>query len=140
MPVKEGPVSASPVNYLADIQQRFTDAGLEIPDMAIERCHPVTKTYTDVNGVKRRGLLCKFTTWKHRTEVYRARKSIAGVSIRLDLTKERLNLLKAAQALIRGDERFLYAFADVNCRLGIRLSDESVVNFSTISEVEKIVE
>ena len=139
VPVKEATTPAEPVNFLADMQQRFVDAGVVIPDLAIDRVHPVTKPFTDDNGVKRRGLICKFTTWRHRTQVYRARKSFKDISIRLDLTKDRLNLLKAAQLLIKGNEQFLYAFADVNCNLGIRRRDESVFYFSSLHEVEELL-
>ena len=55
--------------------------------------------------------------------VYRARKSAKKVKIHLDLTKSNLDLIIRANERLKGnDENF--AFADVNCRLCLKLDGE----------------
>ena len=44
-------------------------------------------------GKRYRQIIVRFTTWHHRTEVYRARKNSDKYRIRLDLTKERLKVM-----------------------------------------------
>ena len=140
IPVKEDAPRMTSETCLEEMSERFVSAGLSVPDYALDRSHPIGKSYVDDNGVRRRTLICKFTSWCYRTLVYRARKSFPkGTTIRLDLTKERLKLLKDAQVLIKDNTNFKYVFADVNCSLGIRLADDSLLHFSSLSEVEKIV-
>ena len=70
---------------------------LEIREVVIDRAHRIDPDYTD----KRTQKVCKsiivcFTTFRHRTAFYRARKSIGNrAQVRLDLTKRRYDILKA---------------------------------------------
>ena len=55
--------------------------------------------------------------------VHRARKNSKKVKIHLDLTKSNLDLIiRANEKLKENDENF--AFADVNCRLCLKLDGE----------------
>ena len=43
----------------------------------------------------------------------------------LDLTKKRFNLLLHAQSFIQGKGNVKYVYADINCNLKIRFSDNN---------------
>ncbi len=65
--------------------------------------------------------------------VYRARKSSTQFKVHLYLTKTNLDLIKRANEMITENED-IFAFADVNCRLFIKLGYE-VQKFSDRREV-----
>ena len=86
-------------------------------------------------------LLVRFNSFKDRTKVFRARKSLYGKSIiriRLDLTVHRLILLVKAQEYVKRHEKCEYIFANINCNLAVRLKDSrNFIFFSTLNELEK---
>ena len=54
------------------------------------------------------------------------RKNIkSGARIRLDLTKYRYNLLVSARKRVNNCPEVNYVYADINCRLKVKLADES---------------
>ena len=62
---------------------------LEIPEIVIDRAHRIGPDYTDKKTQKvYKSIIVCFTTFRHRTAFYRARRSIGNRSqVRLDLTK-----------------------------------------------------
>ena len=99
---------------LAKVQEVFEDLGLSIPPNVINRAHRVGRVIM-LKGKKVRSMIVRFTTFRHRSMVYRARKKSNQCKIKLDLTKRRVNLLKQANEKLhtRPDS---YAFCDLNCR------------------------
>ena len=85
-------------------------------------------------------MIIKFTTWRHRTAVYRARKNNPNVGIRLDLTKKRVDILDTVRDLSKNNANIDFVFADVNCSLCFRLTNSKFVYFRTVEEAEKILE
>ena len=62
------------------------------------------------------------------------------VSIRLDLTKRRLTLLDEATTFIKQNgDKGRFAFADINCRLGIMNTDGKVHYCSIFNECKIIM-
>ena len=49
----------------------------------------------------------------------------------LDLTKTRMDILKEAIDLVRESDHISYAFADTNCSLSVKLTND-LFNFSTL--------
>ena len=72
---------------------------VDIPEMVIDRAHRIGKVKV-INGRKAQPMIVRFTTWRHHTSVYKARKSCEDFRIKLDLTKERVDLLKRANELL----------------------------------------
>ena len=68
-------------------------------------------------------MIIKFKGFIPRTKVYGVRKHKSDISIQLDLTKRRYDLLKEARTRIKDIDSVEYAFADINCFLGIRLKN-----------------
>ena len=78
-------------------------------------------------------VIVRLTTWRDRTAIYRARSKAGNVKIRLDLTRKKLSLLNAANTILK-DYNGHYAFADVNCRIRVKINDK----FFSISSIEDL--
>ena len=60
------------------------DLKLDIPDMSIDRAHRIGSVITDPDTGKRyRQIIVRFAKWRHRTQVYKARK--ASKKVKYDL-------------------------------------------------------
>ena len=74
---------------------------VEISDKDIDRAHRIaSKRTVSVDGKKVQQIIVKFFTWQKRNVVYPSRKVVKekfGYSVRLDLTKKKLDLLKRAR-------------------------------------------
>ena len=79
---------------LESMRKLFDEANVVIPDACIDRVHRVSKTKETV-------IVC-FTIFRHRTMFYRNRKALkGGVTVHLDLTKSRLDLLMRANKYVK---------------------------------------
>eukprot|EP00795_Rhopilema_esculentum_P010165 gene10165-18833_t len=97
---------------------------LNIPDMSIDRAHRIGSVTEDpVTGKRYRQIIVRFATWRHRTQVYKAIKASKKLKIRLDLTQKRIKLFIKANGLLEKVDG-CFAFADINCRLCLKLNDE----------------
>ena len=97
---------------------------VNIPEMAFDRAHRIGSVKEDADTQKRsRQIIVRFTTWSHRTQVYRARKKTEKFRVRLDLTYRRAKILERASELLKG-KKGCFVFADVNCRLTLYLDDK----------------
>ena len=108
---------------LKKVKAVFNELKVDIPDAVIDRAHRIGQAKV-VAGKRARQMIVRFTTWRHRSAVYRARKSCNQYKIRLDLTKKRLDtIIKTTQML---HEKGLqgFTFADVNCRLCAKIGND----------------
>ena len=73
------------------VKDVFTSLNVKIPNEVIDRAHRIGKPFKNINGKVIHPVIVRFTTWRHRTEVYQARikSKSAKYKIRLDLTKPR---------------------------------------------------
>ena len=97
---------------LEKVKDMFEELNVEIPDECIDRAHRIGKKFVN-NGTHYHTIICKFTTWRHRTKVYEKRKSTKKYRISLDLTKARLELLKSAREIARSFEYIDFVYADI---------------------------
>ena len=89
---------------------------------------------------KRYSITVRFTTFRHRTLLYTNRKKIkSGARIRLDLTIDRYNLLVSAKTRVNNCPEVKYVYADINCRLKIKLADESHKFFEPMDKLNGIL-
>ena len=122
VPVKSDETSDDVLKY---IKEMFDEGELDFSDTVIDRAHRIGPEYSDYKTKKKcKAIIVRFTTFRHRTLVYRARKQIRDVKIRLDLTKERHALLLEANNLVKGNNDVKFCFVDINCRLKIKWEDE----------------
>ena len=103
----------------------FKELNVSVPDTVIDRAHRIGKT-KEYRGKRYRQIIVRFTTWRHRTAEYRARKKSKKYKIWLDLNKRRLKALDEANSIFGAKEKSddCFAFADVNCRLCVKLDGE----------------
>ena len=85
-------------------------------------------------------IIVRFTTFRHRTIFYANRKNVkSGARIRLDLTKDCHNLLVSARKRVNNCPGASYVYADINCRLKVKLADESHKFFESMEELNIIL-
>ena len=81
-------------------------------------------------------VIVRFTSFKHRTSIYRNRNILKDVRVKLELTKKKYNILKSA------DEKqdVNYVFTYINCRWKVVLKDGVSEFFKDISELNEPIE
>ena len=98
-----------------NVKEMFKKLNVNVPDTVIDRAHRIGNRHQRI---------VRFTTWRHRTLVYRARKKPQSpYKIRLDLTKKRLNTVIVTKGVLKA-KRLGFTFADVNCRLCAKIGDK----------------
>ena len=121
------------------VKEVIRESGAVIPDTFIDRAHRVGKVKVNSDGTRNQQMIVKFTTWYHRTLLYRNRKTLKNTRVYLDLTRDRFKLLKKAQAKYENDARVDFIFADVNCALCIKFKNGVFRSFNTESQLDEIV-
>jgi len=120
------------------------EAHININDNDIDRAHRIGKTYLNNTTQKQcKSIIVKFLTFRKRTLLYRERKKLKGVRVRIDLTSSRHKLLVNSNKFIKdnnlSDVKFTYA--DINCRLKIKWADENKNDnfFESFEEFKSLV-
>ena len=109
------------------------EAELDIPEAVTDRAHCIGPRKN-----KKQAAIVKFSTFRHRTLFYRARKKLKnGVKLHIDLTKQRFNLLDA-QSFVQGKNNSQYVYADINCNLKIRFRYNGEKIFSSMEVLEEL--
>ena len=130
------------------LNNEFINMGLNIPEEAIDRVHRIGRKYevdeVDKDGVVtgvslKQQVIVRFSTWGHRTQVYKARKRSKFMTFKVDLRKRIANLLSVVRWLIENVEGIDFVFSDVNCRLNVKFSNERVKAFNTETELANII-
>ena len=118
----------------------ITNQELDIPDVVIDCAHRV--------GIARQGnppaIIVKFTTWRHRTLFYRARKKITkefGYKVFLDITKRNIVMMDALRDEIKNNDinTVDFIFCDVNCQPTIKFKSDEYSRFDTYDEGRSIL-
>ncbi len=117
-PVAEGEGETSEM-CLEKVKNVFKELEVDVPDAVIDRAHRIGSPRI-VKGKKIHQVIVRFTTWRHRTLVYRARKKCPKYRIKLDLTKRRIDIIQKVTSFLE-EKELGFAFADVNCRLSVKI-------------------
>ena len=127
--------------FVKDLIEEIPD--LEIPEVVIDRAHRIGPDYTDKKTQKVcKSIIVRFTTFRHRTAFYRARRSIGNrAQVRLDLTKRRYDILKAGNEFIKSiGHTAKFCYADINCRMKIKWGDNSEEFFESLQDLKDLVD
>ena len=114
---------------------------INIPVAVIDRAHRVGKG----RGSKPPPIIVKFSTFRHRTEVYRARQKISDqfkCVVGLDLTKENVDLLNEAKKLVKEmttESPIDYIFADINCQLMVKTISGQYLRFDDMDGFSQLL-
>ena len=115
------------------------DQELDIPDAVIDRAHRIGNG----NNGGPPAIIVKFTTWRHRTMLYRIRnkiKSESGLKITLDITRENIQIMNKVTALATEKEAPIeYVFCDINCQPTIKTSGGKFLRFDSVEEASAIL-
>ena len=123
------------------IEHLLSENDITIPENVLDRAHRIGPVIKDESGHETQTVIVRFSTFKHSTKVYKARKYIKdNVRIRLDLTKNRYKLLRHSSDLVKNNENIKFVYADINCRLKIRMVDGGDKVFSDIDDIKDILE
>ena len=113
---------------LESIRKLFDEANLIIPDAYIDRTHHVSKTNNTV--------IVRFTTFRHRSMFYRNRKALkGGVTVHLDLTKSRLDLLMKANKYTKEISNVDFAYSDINCHPKVQFKNRRQEFFDSMEDL-----
>ena len=112
---------------------------LKIPANCIDRVHRIGRRTTK-DGVIHQAVIIKLWSWDHCVSIFRARKNLKdSLVILLDLTPRRAALLSDAKKIIKDYSDVKYAFADINCRLGLRFTGGELRFFSCQEEFQALL-
>ena len=116
---------------------RDLDCGVGVE--SVDRAHRIGPVKVSDEGSRSQQMIVRFNSFRDRTKVYRARKSLSGdsgVKVRLDLTKKRLDTLIKAQDLVKNHGKCEFAFADINCNLSVKLKgSKGFIFFTSIADL-----
>ena len=116
---------------LGKVKNLIEESGVDISDSTIDRAHRIGKRKGSSQQI-----IVRFTTHRHRTLFYKARKNIkSGPKVHIDLTKKRFNILKDAQNFVSDQEDDIFVYADINCRLKVHFRDHSEKFFESLDEL-----
>ena len=84
----------------------------------------------------------RFTTFRHRRTLCRARSKLKGEKVRLGLTKSRYDLLSNPKKYVKQIATIRFYYVDIKCRLKIKFigEDQDDVFFSSMDELRNISE
>ena len=89
-------------DVLDSAKDLFELAEVNIPYLVVDYAHRIGRIYKDQASNKNcKGIIVRFTTFRHRTMLYRARSKLKGVEVRLDLTKSLYDLLSNANNYVK---------------------------------------
>ena len=107
---------------LEKVKEIFNELGVDVPDVVIDRAHRIGEV-KEIEGRRYKQMIVRFTTWRHRTLVYKARKESKKYRIKLDLTAAKATMLRKANEMLRS-MKGAFAFADINCRLCAKIGPD----------------
>ena len=124
---------------LDKVRSLINEAQIEIPDSVIDRAHRIGPVRKDSDNNKTQSIIVRFSTFRHRTRLYRARKTFKSSRVRLDLTKIRYKLLGDARMMVEKNPKVSFVYADINCRLRLRPMKGDDISFESMEELDEII-
>ena len=122
---------------LEEVKAVFANLQVNVPEDIIDRAHRIGRPKI-LKGKKLHTMILRFTTWRHHTAFYRARKNSPSNRVQLDLTKKRLDTVKRLSRSLESGKLGLL-FADITCRLCARI-DGKFHYFKNEDHLMKIID
>ena len=108
------------------VESLFKEVDIDVPDCCLDRVHRISRSNDTI--------IVRFTTFRHRSLLYSNRKNIGnGVTVHLDLTKSRLDLLIEANTYVKALSNVKYAYSDINCKLKVRMLNDRGYFFKSMN-------
>ena len=136
---------------MEEMEKCYNVMGIPFDENEIDRAHGIRKPFLDKERNKKvRSIIVKLKSWKARAAFYKARpkKYVSGrkkpgltsFSASLDLAKRRYSLLAKAKSIIKDNPAVMFAFADINCSLALKLKDDKFHYFNSEDELNMILQ
>ena len=121
---------------LEKVKKLINEAGVDIPESNIDRAHRIGPQKD-----KKQAVIVKFTTFRHRTLLFRARRKLKnGVKLHVNISKKRFKLLLDAQKYVENVAEVQFVYADVNCNLKVKFRNNEESFFNSMQELEDILD
>ena len=130
-------------DVLDSVKNLFELAEVDIPDVVLDRGHRIDFIFQDQALNKSfKGIIVRFTTFRHRRTLCRARSRLKGEKVRLGLTKSRYDLLINPKIYVKEIATIRFCYVNVKCRLKIKFigEDKDDVFFSSMDELRNMSE
>ena len=139
-------------DVMEELEKCYNVTGIPFNENEIDRVHGIGKPFLDKERKKkvRSIIVIKFKSSKARSEFYKARPKnyvngrkkagLTSYSALLDLTKHRYLLLAKAQSIIKDNPTVIFAFANINYSLVLKLNDDNFHCFNSEDELNKILQ
>ena len=83
-------------------------------EIDIDRAHRIGKPYVhNISKKQCKSIIARFTSFRKRTLVYRGKKSIKDVRLKVDLTKKRHTLLVKANEYVKNIPKVKFCYTDI---------------------------
>ena len=93
----------------------FKEVKVSVPDNVLDCSHRIGPIYTErVSHKKCKSIIVKFSTSRHRTLIYKAKKNLKSAKVKVDLMKSIFDLLKRANYHVKEIHVINFCYADVN--------------------------
>ena len=136
---------------MEELEKCYNVMGIPFNENEIDRAHYIGKPFLNKKRKKKvRSIIVTFKSWKARATFYKARPKnyvngrkkpgLTSFSVSLDLTKRRYSLLAKAKSIIKDNPAVMFAFADINCSLALKLNDDKFHYFNSEDELNKILQ
>ena len=118
----------TPKDLRESVENLFKEVDIDVPDCCLDRVHRISRSNDTI--------IVRFATFRHRSLLYSNRKNIGnGVTVHLDLTKSRLDLLIEANTYVKALSNVKYAYSDINCRLKVRMLNDREYFFNSMDDL-----
>ena len=118
-----------------------SESGCDIPDAAIDRAHRIGKGYTDKkSNLSCKSIIVRFTTFRHRTMLYRNRNKLKKAKFKFDLTKKRYDIYTNAINFVNNYSIVNFVMVDINCRLKVVFTNGNSSFFKSIIDLKESIE
>ena len=95
-------------------------------------------------------MIVKFNSWKACAAFHKAgpnnylngrkKPGLTSFSVLLDLTKHHYSVLAKAKSIIKDNPAVMFAFAENNCSLALKLNNDKFHYFNSEDELNKILQ
>ena len=145
----EVPENKSIHNVMAAVKLCHEKINVLFDQNNIDHVYQIGIKYINENTRKKvQPIIVKFKLWKSHKEFYDARprnfvngKEKPGLiffNVSVDLTRSSYLLLKTAKGLIKDNPNISYAFADINCSLGIKFKNGFFKCSNSLSQLHSL--
>ena len=134
------PENESLDDVLDKVKSLITESRCKIPDVVIDRAHPIGKGYKDkTRNVPCKNVIVGFSTFRHGTLFYRNRNKLKNAKVWLDFTKQRYKIFTDTIEFVKAYKNVDYVMVDINCRMKVFFENGCTSFFGNTSDLKNLI-